>query len=104
LKNIIGNGGLENITQLFTNNGENQGAAINEIAENVAGELMSKFGLENSAANGIVQSLIPTVMGQLTSKTNDPDDNSFDLKSIVGLLTGGEEGGILGKLKGLVEL
>lgn len=104
LKNMVGNGGLESVTQLFSNNGENHSSAVNEISGNVAGELMNKFGLENSAANGIVQSLIPTVMGQLTSKTNDPNDNSFDLKSIVGSLTGGEEGGILGKLKGLVGL
>lgn len=104
LKNMIGNGGIESVTQLFSNNGENQGTVVKEISGNVAGELMNKFGLENSAANGIVQSLVPTVMGQLTSKTNDPDDNSFDLKSIVGSLTGGDSGGILGKLKGLVGL
>ena len=104
LKNMVSNGGLESVTQLFSNNGENQSSAVNEISGNVAGELMNKFGLENSAANGIVQSLIPTVMGQLTSKTNDPNDNSFDLKSIIGSLTGGEDGGILGKLKGLVGL
>lgn len=104
LKNMIGNGGIESVTQLFSNNGENQGTVVKEISGNVAGELMNKFGLENSAANGIVQSLVPTVMGQLTSKTNDPDDNSFDLKSIVGSLTGGDAGGIFGKLKGLVGL
>ena len=104
LKNMVGNGGIESVTQLFSNNGENQSAAVTEISGNVAGELMNKFGLENTAANGIVQSLIPTVMGQLTSKTNDPNDNSFDLKSIVGSLTGGDAGGILGKLKGLVGL
>ena len=104
LKNMIGNGGLENVTQLLGNNGAAQGSTVTEISTNVAGELMKKFGLENSAANGIVQSLIPTVIGQLTSKTNDPNDNSFDLQGILGALTGGDNGGVFGKLKGLIGL
>lgn len=104
LKNMVGNGGLESVTQLLGNNGAAQGSTVNEISGNVAGELMKKFGLENSAANGIVQSLIPTVMGQLTSKTNDPNDSSFDLQGILGALTGGDAGGIFGKLKGLIGL
>ena len=104
LKNMVDNGGLESVTQLLGNNGSAQGSTVTEISTNVAGELMKKFGLENSAANGIVQSLIPTVIGQLTSKTNDPNDNSFDLKGILGALTGGDNGGVFGKLKGLIGL
>ncbi|MBV5284165.1 MAG: hypothetical protein JZU53_17220 [Paludibacter sp.] len=104
LKNMVGNGGLESVTQLLGNNGAAQGSTVNEISGNVAGELMKKFGLGNSAANGIVQSLIPTVIGQLTSKTNDPNDNSFDLQGILGALTGGDTSGIFGKLKGLIGL
>jgi hypothetical protein len=104
LKNMVSNGGLESVTQLLGNNGAAQGSTVNEISSNVAGELMKKFGLENSAANGIVKSLIPTVMGQLTSKTNDPNDSSFDLQGILGALTGGDAGGIFGKLKGLIGL
>jgi hypothetical protein len=104
LKNILGKGGLESVTQLFSNDSETQGSAVTEISDNVAGELVNKFGLENSAASGIVQTLVPTVMGQLTSKTNDPDDSSFDLKSIVGSLAGDDSGGILGKLKGMIGL
>ncbi|MFT3754191.1 MAG: DUF937 domain-containing protein [Paludibacter sp.] len=104
LKNMLGSGGLDRITQLFSRNDEDKSSAVNEISGNVAGELMNKFGMENSAANDVVQSLVPTVVGQLTSKTNDPNDSSFDLESIVGSLTGGDTGGILGKLKGLVGL
>jgi len=104
LKNIAGNGGIESITQILNNNGSAQSTAVTEISGNVAGELMKKFGLESSAANGIVQSLIPTVINQLSSKTNDPNDSSFDLKGIVGALTGGDTGGIFGKLKGLIGL
>ncbi len=104
LKNLIGNGGLESVTKLLDNNGEPQGSTVSKISDNVAVELVNKFGLENSAANGIVQSLIPTVMGKLNTKTNDPNDSSFDLKSIVGALTGDDAGGIMSKLKGFVGL
>lgn len=104
LKNIAGNGGIESITQILSNDGSAQSTAVTEISGNVASELMKKFGLENSAANGIVQSLIPTVISQLSTKTNDPNDSSFDLKGIVGALTGGDTGGIFGKLKGLIGL
>ena len=100
LKNMVSNGGLSSITDLI-NNGGAQGSSVTEISSNVAGDLMKKYGLEDSAANGIVQSLIPTVIGQLASKTNDPNDNSFDLQGIIGSLTAGETGGLLGKVKGM---
>lgn len=105
LKNVVGNGGLSSITDLLSNNGGQNSATISTISSNVANELMTKFGLENSAANNIVQSLVPNVVSQLTSKTNDPNDSSFDLQGIIGSLTGGEgAGGIFGKLKGLIGL
>ncbi len=47
-------------------------------------------------------SLIPSVLGSLVKKTNDPGDSSFSLESIIGSLTGGSAsgfnlGGLLGK-------
>lgn len=103
LKTMVSSGGLSSITDLINNNGA-QGSTVTEISSNVAGDLMKKFGLENSAANGIVQSLIPTVIGQLATKTNDPNDSSFDLQGIIGALSGGESGGLLGKVKGMFGL
>ncbi|MDR3651618.1 MAG: DUF937 domain-containing protein [Paludibacter sp.] len=104
LKNEVSNGGLSSITDLLSNNG-GQNSTISTISNNVASELMSKFGLESSAANNIVQSLVPNVVSQLTTKTNDPNDSSFNLQGIISSLTGGDAvGGVLGKLKGLIGL
>ena len=61
-----------------------------EISENVAKSLAGKFGISHEQASGIVQSLIPKVMGALVTKTNDPNDKSFDLKDIIGSLSGGK--------------
>ena len=39
-------------------------------------------------------------MNQLVSKTNDPNDNSFDVKTIVSSLGGANLGGMIGNMFG----
>lgn len=100
LKGQLGQGGLESITNLFQ--GGNSKEMINNISSGAAGDLMKKFGLDSNAAGGIVEKLIPVVMDKFVKKTNDPNDNSFDLQGIIGSLTGGgQAGGILNTIKGL---
>ena len=74
------------------------------ITQNAVKALMSKFGIENSAASGIVAQVLPGVIGSMISKTNDPNDSSLDLGSILGALTGGgqqqQQAGGLGSLLG----
>jgi uncharacterized protein YidB (DUF937 family) len=102
LKNQLGNGGLEGLSSMFQNGGNQN--MIGNISQNVAGSLMQKFGIENSAAQSIVSSLIPVVMNKFVNKTNDPNDSSFDLQGIIGSLAGGGNtagiGGMLGKMFG----
>lgn len=105
LKAQFSSGGLDGITQLFQGGGNVAGhPAVSNITNGVAGELMSKFGLDQQSAGNIVQQLIPTVMSKLVSKTNDPDDTSFDIGGIVQSLSGGKGlgdiGGMIGNLFG----
>jgi len=100
LKDLAGNGGVEALTSLFQSGNVADHPAVSNIASGVAGDLMKKFGFDNGTAGNIVSQLIPTVMSKLTSKTNDPNDSSFDLGSIIGTLTGGGGGGILNVIKG----
>lgn len=102
LQNLAGNGGLQNVIQMF-NGGDGKQEQVAAISNNVAGDLMKKLGLDSSQAGSIVQSLIPKVMDQFISKTNDANDNSFDLQDIIGSLNGGNSssGGLMDKLKGL---
>ena len=104
LKDMVGNGGIESITDMLSS-GSNVAShpAVSNIASGVVGDLMKKFGFDGSTAENIVSQLIPTVMSKFTSKTNDPNDNSFNLTDIVSSLTGGKGGvggGILDMVKG----
>jgi len=58
-----------------------QGGNVNEV--------MQQFGLSNAQAGSIASSLIPMVLNKLTHKTNDPNDSSFDLSSILSHFGGG---------------
>ncbi|GGD50473.1 hypothetical protein GCM10011514_13400 [Emticicia aquatilis] len=67
---------------------------VGNIAQSVIGNLMEKFGLSNSAAAGVVGSMLPSVLGGLINKTNDPDDSSIDMGGLMGAITGGKTSGI----------
>jgi uncharacterized protein YidB (DUF937 family) len=99
---FAGSGGMDMITNLFQGN---EAASTNPVSGNVANDaisgLVKKIGLPEGAAAGIVSQLLPKVMDSLKSKTNDPNDNSFDLQGIIGSLTGGDAGGIINKVKGM---
>ncbi len=104
LKNLAANGGMEKITDLFKGGDVNNSTVVGSISKNVAGELMSKFGINQEQAGAIVKNLIPGVMSNLVKKTNDPNDKSFDLEGIIGSLAGGKLGGVgdmLNKVKGM---
>lgn len=118
LKTAVANGNTDEIQSLFNNGPE--AAATSPVAQNIkegfAHNLMQKFGLDPGKAAGIAASLIPIVLQKFVHKTNDPNDKSFDLGSILGSLTGGgglgnivnslgggngDGGGIMGKIGGM---
>jgi hypothetical protein len=94
-------GGLGSILGMLTGGGNaNQGGSlmnnpmVSGIAQNIIGNIMAKFGLSNSAASGVVASMLPSVLGGLISKSNDPTDSSVDTGSIMNVLSGGKTSGI----------
>jgi hypothetical protein len=96
LQNMIAGGGLENVLSLFGGGGQQGGGGgimknplVNMMIGHFAGKLMNKFGLGNTQANGVASSLIPSVLTNLISRTNDPNNSSFNLNSLIGSLTGG---------------
>ncbi|HPH23338.1 MAG TPA: DUF937 domain-containing protein [Chitinophagaceae bacterium] len=90
LKNSVGNGNVGDIVNMFTNNNNGSNNAMAGIMQNdLVQNLMHKFGIDANAAGGIAQNLIPTVLNNLVSKTNDPNDSSFDLQDIVSKVGGG---------------
>lgn len=92
-------GGLGSLLGLLGNSsGSGQGLMSNpvvgNIAQSVITNLMQKFGLSNSAAASVVASMLPSVLGSLISKANDPDDDSVSTGGIMDVLSGGKTSGI----------
>ncbi|TWI91394.1 hypothetical protein LX66_0763 [Chitinophaga japonensis] len=80
-----------------------QNPVVSRISGNFMDTLLKKFNLDAGSAGQIAGSLIPTVLGSLVKKTNDPNDGSFNLQGILNSLTGGKAqgmdlSGILGRL------
>lgn len=104
LQNLVGSGGLNDVLKMFTGGGDVSNSPVTQaVSGNVIQDLMSKFGLDQGAAGSIAGSLVPSVLQNLVSKTNDPNDSSFDIQGVLSSLTGGKSGGMdiqgmLGKL------
>jgi uncharacterized protein YidB (DUF937 family) len=106
LKNMVSQGNMQDVMNLFHNSGNvSSNPATQNITGNFVQSLMDKFGLNQSAASGVASNLIPNVLQSLVHKTNDPNDNSFNLQGIISQLTSGQGagigGGVLDKIKGM---
>lgn len=99
LKSQVDSGNTSGLMDMFTNGNSTNNNITNAVSGNVITDLMKKFGLDNSQASGIAGSLIPKVMGSFVSKTNDPNDKSFDLQDIMKNLSG--SGNVLSGLTSL---
>jgi uncharacterized protein YidB (DUF937 family) len=102
LKGQFSGGNLEAITGLFQNGNIQSNPLVGQISQMVSTQISQKFGLDASTANNVVSTMIPKVMEQFVNKTNDPNDSSFDLNSIVQNLSGnGGTSDALNIVKGL---
>ncbi len=102
LKSQVASGGVGGIMEMFKGGaaGVNSSSMASNVQSTVVTNLMKQFGIDNAAAAGIASSMIPKVMESFVKKTNDPNDKSFDVASIVSSLGGAQAGGILSKLAG----
>jgi hypothetical protein len=91
LKKMIASGNTQDVVNLFNHQGGDiaNTPAAQQISGGFIQNLMSKFGLGEGAASGIAASLIPMVLQKLVHKTNDPNDSSFNIQSLIGSLVGG---------------
>ena len=97
LKSQVSGSNLNSIMDMFK--GGNTTNVSNTLNTNVSGDLMKKFNLDQTTATNIASSLLPNVMDSFVKKTNDPNDNSFDLQEIMKSLGGNN--GMLGGLGNL---
>lgn len=97
LRNMVAGGGLQNILSLFSNKDQQGGGKgllsnpiVNMMIGHFAGKLMSKFNLGGNQANSVATNLIPSVISNLVSKTNDPNNSTFSLEGLLNSITGGQ--------------
>ena len=105
LQNMLGSGGIKDVLNLFGGQGVdiNNNPVTKNLSGNVIQDLMRKFNLDQGAASNIAGGLVPNVLQNLVSKTNDSNDSSFDIQGIFNSLSGGKTGsmdiqGLLGKV------
>lgn len=107
LRNVVAGGGVQSLLNLFGTGGSDKKSLLSNpivsmMMGHFAGKLMNKFGLNNNQANHVSGNLIPDVLGNLISKTNDPNDSAFSLEGLLGSITGNKgpqsSGGGIGDL------
>lgn len=116
LKAQLTSGNLDNLANIFKG-GNVQNSEVAQEASSKFIERLEGLGVNVDAAKNIAGKLIPNIIDKFVNKTNDPNDNSFNLNEIItsisgsdgkfqlsdltNLLGGGNAGGIVDKLKGL---
>ena len=110
LQDALAQGNVQDVMSLFGSDGQVDSShpVVNNIAGNLVSSLTQKFNLNSGTAASIASSLIPSVLGSLVKKTNDPNDTVFSLDGISTALTGGSTqgmdlGGLLGKFTGSLD-
>ena len=93
-------GGLDSIVQMFGGKAGDlaNNPMVQNMINNAAASLAAKFSVDPAQASSIAKALIPQVMNQFTQKTADPNDNSFDLNSVISSFSGGNASGAISGL------
>ncbi|MBF4516494.1 DUF937 domain-containing protein [Flavobacterium sp. ANB] len=90
LKKIASEGGAEQLAGLFNGNSpiDSSNPVVQQLTQQLSGNLGQKFGLSSDASSGVASSLIPQILGSLVNKAKDPNDNSFQISDIISSISG----------------
>lgn len=95
LQEQLAKGNFKDVLDIFNTKTSNEGnPVIKQITEQLTRQFGNKYNLDGLQSSGIAGNLIQKVIAQLVGKTNDPSDNSIDLGSIIGSLTGKNTGNL----------
>lgn len=123
LKQQLSTGNIGNLVDAFKG-GNAEGSAVAQEATSGFSDKLAAMGINMDTAKSIAASVIPSIVGKLVNKTNDPNDSSFNIQDVVAKVSGpdgkfdlsdvtrmftektdvngdGKDDGIVDKLKGL---
>lgn len=123
LKQQLSSGNIGNLLDAFKG-GNAEGSTVAQQAASGFTEKLAAMGINMDAAKNIAASVIPSIIGKLVNKTNDPNDSSFNIQDVIAKVSGpdgkfdlsdvtrmftektdvngdGKDDGLMDKLKGL---
>ena len=105
LQNMLQGGGIKDLLGMFGGRPTAENNVKNQVSGNLIENLMNRFGLNQQQAGNVADRVVPNVMNEMVSRTNDPNDNRFNIQDIFNNLSGGSTSGfnmqsLLNKLKG----
>ncbi|WP_347065790.1 hypothetical protein [Flavobacterium sp. WV_118_3] len=91
LQKMASEGNMDQLAGLFQGNNaaSDSNPVVQQLSEQLTGDLGQKFGLSTEAASGVAGSLIPNVLGSLINKAKDPSQKGFEISDIVNSISGG---------------
>ena len=101
-QNVLAGGGLENIMDLFKGGGTAGGSGVSGLLKNpmvtmmvghFISKLVGKYNMSPASASSVANNLIPNVLNEMITETNNPANPGFTLDGLIGSLTGGNGGG-----------
>jgi len=92
IKQQLSRGNLGGLVDVFKG-GNAEGSTVAQDATTGFTEKLEAMGINMETAKGIAASVIPSIVGKLVNKTNDPLDSSFNIQDIVSKVAG-EDGKI----------
>lgn len=98
-QNVMAGGGLQNILELFRGQGGTAGAGgllqnpmVTMMVGHFISKLVGKYNMSPSSASSVANNLIPNVLNNMITETNNPQNPGFTLDGLLGTLTGGQSG------------
>lgn len=90
LKDQLAAGKLKEVLEVFQHADISHNAIVSRMVTKFTSRLQNNYAIGAPDAKNIATTLIHPVMGQLVKKTNDPDDQSFDLPDMISQFGGSQ--------------
>lgn len=91
LQKMASSGQVEKLAGLFQGNNatSTSNPVVQQLINQLSGNLGEKFGLSGQAANGVASNMIPQILGSLIGKAKDPNEKGFEISDLVNAISGG---------------